>query len=178
MCRLYGFTPRNIKVFREFIRNGGDRIKAIMDSSNKEHTSLRSVKNNAKELFGTPQARAMIQVMMGEENTQKAIQTTVEGMEATTLKTNKGLECPDWPARLRASETILKIMGAFDKPPYHRDNKGNVIDAEVVEVDWTSTHPEIVKFFARFGKWPKKEVEQKLIAGETTTEEISGNSGE
>jgi hypothetical protein len=66
-------------------------------------------------------------------------------------------------------------MGAFDKPQYNRDN-GDVVDAEVVEVDWTSTHPEIVKFFARYGKWPKKEIEQKLIAGETTTEEISGDS--
>jgi hypothetical protein len=94
-CRLYGFTARNIRVFKEYIRNGGDRVKAIIDSGTRAHTSLESVKHNAKELFSTPQARAMIQVLMGQENTQKAIETTVAGMEAMTLKTNKGVECPD-----------------------------------------------------------------------------------
>lgn len=120
----------------------------------------------------------MIQVMLGHESIQKAIETTVSGMEATTLKTNKGVECPDWPARLRASETILKVMGAFDKPKYNVDKDGNAIEAEAVDVDWTGIHPEIVKYFARFGVWPGKRVEKQITDGELLTEDIDGHSGE
>jgi hypothetical protein len=176
--RLYGFTANNYNVFREYVRNGGNRVKAIMDSSEIKHKSLRGVHETANKLFSTPQARAMIQVMMGQQNIQKAIETTVSGMEATTLKTNKGVECPDWPARLRASETILKIMGAFDKNKFHRDREGNVVEEDAIDVDWTGIHPEIVKYFARFGVWPGKKVEKQLLDEELTTEDIDGHTGE
>ncbi len=160
--RIDGFTAMDRKVLLEFLRNGGNRIAAVKAHTGERTPTGASVR--AVRLFNLPQAKAFLRREMGAMGLiHDCVKLWKDGLaaEKTRMRGKEEVREPNWDVRLKTADQIMKASGMYDKPA--PTTPAQEAAEKFIDVDWSETPPEVVKFYALNKRWPTREEEAKLL---------------